>query len=245
MPFSDTDAILARIDARLEKLQISSREASAEGTGSEYTIRNMRRGSKPSVDALEGLAGVLGVSPAFLAFGVGTEEHPGPATARPSMPPIAQVPIIGQVAAGHWLEISTQVDAPLYDASPIPPDPDFKLDEQFAVEVSGTSINRIAPDGAILGCVDVQKARLPPRDGDLVIVEQRRNGGQEVMRTAKLFHDLGDRVELHPDSDDPRWRSPIVIDRNAEPDDGVEVAVIGIVTWIHAPMSRVKRSRRV
>lgn len=245
MANSQAAAILSRIDTILKARGISDREASLKATGTAWAVKNLRKGSAPSFETIEGFARFLRVSPAFLAFGVSTEDSPVLAPARPSWPPIASVTVIGQVAAGVWLEVDQEVDTPAYEGVPIPPDPDYKLEDQFAVEVRGTSVNRVAPDGSILGCISVARTRRPPRDGDLVIVEQRRNGGQEIMRTAKRWHDVGAAYELRPDSDDPKWRTPIVIPKDADPDNGARVDVIGVVTWVHAPLTQLDRSRRV
>ena len=240
---SETAAMLSRIDTLLVATGKSDRQASIEATGKAHTIRNMRTGSTPAVDVVERLAAALGVSPGYLAFG--TEENPGPARSAPALPPPASIPLIGLVGAGAFLAVDTDVDAPLFDDAPIPPDPSYDIADQFAVQVSGTSVNRVAPDGAILGCIDVVKTRRQPRQGDLVIVERQVFSGQAIERTAKRFHKVEGGFELRPDSDDPRHQQPIRISSTDEPAEGESVRVIGIVTWLHAPMRSLDRSRRV
>jgi len=241
---NENSGILARIEERLAAVGKTERAASMEATGAAHAIRNMRKGSKPNIELFAKLAGPLDTTPEYLAFGVTSGTTPSAEPSRASWPPMASLPIIGQVAAGLWLEIDTDVDAPLYDAVPIPPDPAYAASHQFAVEVVGTSVNRVAPDGSILGCVDVRKARIGYKHNDLVIVEQRRNAGMEVMRTAKRYRVKGEVFELWPDSTDPKWTKPIVIDPGEEAEEGCSVEVIGIVTWVHAPLSRLDRSRQ-
>ncbi|GEP11795.1 LexA family protein [Methylobacterium gnaphalii] len=231
---AELKTMLERIDARIKEMRSSDREISEAATGSLYTIRNMRRGSVPGFDVIAKLANALQMSPSQLAYGEGKAEAPRAANVN--------IPIIGRVAAGLWLEVDTYVDAPLYSDIPLPPDPDYPVDWQFAVEVQGTSVNRVAPDGAILGCISVEKSRREPREGDLVIAEQRRADGMELMRTAKRFHRMADGFELRPDSYDPKWE-PIIIYSDDRAEEGSSIKVIGIVTWIHAPLRSLDRSR--
>lgn len=241
---NDNSGILARIEERLAAIGKTERGASIEATGAAHSIQNMRKGSKPAVSLFEKLAPVLDTTPEYLAYGVKGPDARAAELGRPAWPPMGSIPIIGQVAAGLWLEIDTDVDAPLYDAAPVPPDPEYEAEHQFAVEVCGTSINRVAPDGSILGCVDVRKARIEIKVGALVIVEQRRRGGHEIMRTAKRYRVNDGRYELWPDSTDPRWTKPIIVDPDEEAEEGSSVEVIGLVTWVHAPLSRLDRSRK-
>lgn len=236
-----TAAMVARIQERLEALDMTERDASIAATGSPFAIRNMKRGSMPAVDLFEKLAPVLETTPGYLAYGDGKASAPQLAPARPSWPPIYAMPIIGEVAAGQWMTVDQEVDAPLYDDLAIPPDPSYPPDWQFACVVRGTSINRVAPDGAVLACLDLRKSGTRPRQHELVIVEQRRSAGQEVMRTAKRYVETEDTVELRPDSNDPRWKTPIVLDP-ADPEEGVEVVLIGKVTWVYAPIDRLDRA---
>lgn len=243
MADNDNSEILARIEQRLEAVGMSERAASIEATGGAHAIRNMRKGSKPGIDVFTKLAGVLDTTPEWLAFGVKGPTSPADVLAEPNPSYVpftghnSGLPIISKVAAGRWLEVNTDVDAPLYGDVLVPPDPNYDPGDQFAVEVAGTSINRIARSGSILVCLDVKKARINVENNDLVIVEQRRAGGLEIMRTAKIFRRNADTIEFWPVSDDPKWQEPIVIDTDEEPEEGVSIDVIGLVTWIQRPVS--------
>lgn len=134
-----------------------------------------------------------------------------------------RIPILGEVAAGMWLETGA-LDG--FESSrgvvPLPVLPDFPSDASFALVVRGTSINRIADDGDILICIDIAKTGISPRDGDLVIVERLR--GQEGLRevTAKRFRIADSGYQLWPESTDERWQSPLVIG-DLEGDDCVRI----------------------
>lgn len=244
----DVSPLYARIAQRLEETGLSEREASLRAFGNSGTLRNIRTGTSksPGIDTFQKLAPVLGVSAVWLAFGVeaGEGHEAGGDLFADNVVPFrrqgAEVPtirLVGEVAAGRWLDVDTAVDEPAYEAGPIPADPLFDPAMQFAVQVRGTSINRVARDGAILGCVDVQRARLTPRDGDLVVVERRRYGGSEIERTAKRLHLEGGVQSLWPDSTDPKWQSAIEI----APEDGDETAtvqIIGLVSMVHERVGR-------
>lgn len=247
MADNDNSEILARIEQRLEAVGKSERAASIEATGGAHAIRNMRKGSKPGIDVFTKLAGVLDTTPEWLAFGVQGPNAPASALAESNphfvfftghgMGHGKGLHVISQVAAGRWLEINTDVDAPLYGDLIVPPDPNYDPEVQFAVEVAGTSINRIAKSGSILVCVDACRAHIEAEQNDLVIVEQRRFGGLEVMRTAKVYRRNGNMVELWPDSDDPKWQEPILFDQDEDPEEGVSINIIGLVTWIQKPVN--------
>ncbi len=233
-------AMVARIKERIEATGQNEKDVSLAATGTAFAIRNLKRGSTPGVDLFEKLAPVLETTAAWLAYGAGSEAAPVLAPPRPSWPPMQTLPIIGEVAAGQWQTIDQEIDAPFYDDIAVAPSPLYPADHQFGVVVRGTSINRVAPDGSVLACLDLRKARIPPRQRDVVIVEQRRAGGHEIMRTAKRYVEVDGAVELWPDSTDPRWKSPIVVEPGEE-DEGVEIEVIGKVTFVYAPIERIDR----
>lgn len=234
-------AILARVRARLDATGKSAREVSRV-SGGDHVIPNLSKGSVPSVDKIALLAAALETTPEFLAFGIEADDAPVALRRMPSLPPLASVPVIGAVAAGLWLDVDTAIDESPYHGVAVPPDPAYPIEDQWAVVSQGTSVNRVAPDGSVLGCVDTRRARIRPREGELVIAEQTRHGGHQIMRTAKRFHSTAEGVELWPDSDDPKWTTPIRI-RRGQDDESLTIVVIGIVTWVHRPLDRSERPR--
>jgi SOS-response transcriptional repressor LexA len=162
----------------------------------------------------------------------------------------ASLPVIGEVAAGRWLEADDHVDVPAYDPVPVQPDARWRVEDQYGLVVRGTSLNRIAVDGDILACVSAVAIRYKPAEDDLVIVEMRRNSGLLRQRTAKRYMKQNSHIELWPDSDDPRWQKPIIIPKGPtalesmiEDEDGrIEVSIIALVTWVHRPIQRRRRA---
>jgi len=236
-------AILARVEERLRVLGISA-AAAGRSAGGAHLIPNLRKGSVPSLDNITKLAAVLETTPAFLAFGIefDDEDLPVELVTPRNFPPLGSLPIIGEFAAGLWHEVDDAIDESPYAGIAAPPDPAYPAAHQFAGIVKGTSVNRVAPDGSVVSCLDVQKARIRPKDGDLVAVEQTRHGGHERMRTIKRLKHTADGIELWPDSDDPKWsaRGPIRVNRGDE-DDGTTVVILGVVTWVHLSLDRSQR----
>lgn len=245
-----SEVIRDRIQARLDALAITPRAASISAGMSPDAIRGIFRNadSSPTVETLTKLAGALKTTPEWLAFGV--DEDIAKAQEETAKQEPAFLPVIGEVAAGRWLEADDHVDAPEYDPVPVQPDSRWRKEDQYGLLVRGTSLNRIALDGDILACVNAIAARYKPREDDLVIVEMRRNAGLLRQRTAKRYMRQGTHVELWPDSDDPRWQKPIIIPHglNAlesalDDDEGrIDVSIIALVTWVHRPIQRRRRS---
>ncbi|WP_198580508.1 XRE family transcriptional regulator [Methylorubrum sp. DB1722] len=238
-----------RIRERLDATGKSVRKAALDAGLSETALKDLLANEKqwPKLDTLQKLAASLETDPSWLAFG-GDEDIEAAKAATAAMPP-ASLPVVGEVAAGRWLEADDHVDVPLYDPVPVQPDTRWPVEAQYGLVVRGTSLNRVAIDGDILACVDAVTARYRPREDDLIIVEMTRNAGLLRQMTAKRYMRQGTHVELWPDSDDERWQSPIIIplpedglSSLIEDDDGrIEVRIKAMVTWIHRPVQKRRR----
>lgn len=131
--------------------------------------------------------------------------------------------VLGEVQAGVWREVEI-ADEPKYTPLPIGNDPRYSDKAQFALLVRGESMNRIVRDGSYIVCVSWAELGRQPRDNDLVVVERRRDGLVET--TLKRIRLQDQKVVLHPDSDDPRWQTPIILDGGLEND---EIAITALV----------------
>lgn len=119
---------------------------------------------------------------------------------------------------------------------PVPPDPKFPTRASFGLVVSGTSINKIAQDGDVLVCLSYAEAGFEIRDGDLAIVERRMAQEGLVEVTAKRVRRFVDRLELHPESTDQRWQTPLVVRGDDVADDRGDVRIVARVSWIYRPV---------
>lgn len=150
-------------------------------------------------------------------------------TSLKSVPaPTYTVKVTGKVAANTWLDVD-EMDFGYEDEEPVPASPDYPPSLQFALKVEGNCLNKIAPHGARLVCLNIIGANYDPVPGDLVIVERRRFGGQMIERTAKRLRATAKGFELWPESTDAAHQEPLSMNDTPE---GVEVQVIGKVLWI-------------
>jgi SOS-response transcriptional repressor LexA len=140
--------------------------------------------------------------------------------------PLATIPVIGIVRAGLWQDVDAG-DSGVYQV--VSSAPDAPTEWQYAFTVEGTSLNKIAAPGDILICMDAIKARYDIKDGDLVIVEKARFSGQMIERTAKRIRRSTSGFELWPESNDPAFQSPILIDGK---ENGDEIRIVAKVLWI-------------
>lgn len=220
----DKKDFLSRLDAALAKKKLSDRAASeAAGYGPDL-IRDWRRREKtmPTIDAVLKLAEVVERTPEYLAFNrIGRRSSPQKA-----------MPIIGEIAAGLWLDLDGFEDRE-YEQHPIPFHPGYPEDAQYGLIVLGTSINNIAKAGEVLQCVDIGISGLAPQNGDLVVVERKRAGQKEV--TAKVYKRKGKLIELAPDSSDSRWTTPLTYDPTTPVQDE-EITIIAVVYAVYKPL---------
>ncbi|MES0811357.1 S24 family peptidase [Roseibium sp. SCPC15] len=126
----------------------------------------------------------------------------------PSLPETG-VPIVGEVAAGLWMEAAL-FETENAEESTISYDVRFPAQSQFVVRVRGESLNKIAANGDLLLCVDYLAAGIEPKENDLVLVERSRDNGMTIERTAKRVIKLNGQSELMPESTDPRFQDTII-----------------------------------
>lgn len=137
--------------------------------------------------------------------------------------------IAGKVSAGVWIDVGVAPSDTDRRLSPIPFDPRYPRRSQYDLCVEGNSINRFARDGALLRCVDIVGPGIEIRDGDYVIV-RRTAGLGTVETTAKRLRLTKTGRELWPDSDDPRYQTPIIIPNGGE-DGDIEVQIVALVLY--------------
>lgn len=139
------------------------------------------------------------------------------------------VPVVGKAAAGVWLEI----DHYSYeDHEPVPaiPSKAFPLAKQIAFKLEGSSMNKVLPDGCYAIGVTVETSRMP-RHGDIVAVQRTRGGLME--RTIKRYVLENGSPQLFPESTDPRYQAPIVLESH---EDDTEVNVLAIIIGMYQPL---------
>ncbi|UES36738.1 MULTISPECIES: helix-turn-helix domain-containing protein [Stappiaceae] len=193
------------------KLLGYSRAALARAAGVSYdNLNKYERGEvdHPRGDTLAKIANALGTTEGALLFGDLIEMA---AIKRNG----TTVPICGEVAAGLWME------ADLFEGergarSTVLGDSRYPTELQYLLTIKGESLNRVARDGDLILCLNYAQAGIELQSGDLVVVERTRDGGQTIERTAKRLVQSADGLQLHPESNDPRFQDPIVFNEGDE-----------------------------
>jgi len=141
--------------------------------------------------------------------------------------------LVATVEAGAWREVD-ELDQSDPEWVAVPPDDKYPDATQEVYAVSGDSMNALQPHpitpGSRLVAVryDEIAFRAPLRDGLVVVIQRSRNGGQERELSVKQVAWFDDRIEFQPRSTNPKHK-PIVVEHDTWEDNGVEVAIVGLV----------------
>ncbi|KFC62748.1 Helix-turn-helix protein [Devosia sp. LC5] len=141
--------------------------------------------------------------------------------------------VVATVEAGAWREVD-EFDQSSPEWVAVPPDDKYPDATQDVYNVAGDSMNALQPHPITPGSrvvavrYDEIASRSPLRDGLVVVVQRSRNGGQERELTVKQVAWFDDRIEFQPRSTNPKHK-PIVVEHDTWEDNGVEVAIVGLV----------------
>ena len=141
--------------------------------------------------------------------------------------------VVATVEAGAWREVD-EFDQSSPEWVAVPPDDKYPDATQDVYNVAGDSMNALQPHPITPGSrvvavrYDEIASRSPLRDGLVVVVQRSRNGGQERELTVKQVAWFDDRIEFQPRSTNPKHK-PIVVEHDNWEDNGVEVAIVGLV----------------
>lgn len=225
-----------RVRSRLDEVHpgITDRDASLRATGGKNAdlLRTMKQGrsSYPRGDNLEGLRALLEVPMEWLT---NPDDESAPVELSPATGASYPVTVIGKVAAGVFREVDDSDQSErrrILEAV----DERFPNARRLAFDVEGDSMNKLEPRPILAGdtliCVafeDVAK-QVKVRDRMVVVVERTRDGGHTREWSVKQVELYEDRVEFHPRSSNASHK-PIVVPRNAQADEGVQVEIIALV----------------
>lgn len=141
------------------------------------------------------------------------------------------IPIRGVVAAGVWREASvTAAVTTVAMDTPFPADSAYPLDAQFDLIVDDHSLESLARSGDFIRCIDFAAAQLEPGDGDLVVIERRRQNLVET--TARRLRRQGDRLEFFAVNNDSGQAVAIVKDADV----GDDVRIVAKIIWVYRPV---------
>lgn len=189
----------------------------------------------------EKLSPILGVPVAGLMLGTSADSNQVVISPHSPLKPteltIANLPVVGKVAAGYWRSCDYQDDIDQFPLMPSIMNSQYPAGSQFIIEVEGESLNQTAPNGSFLHCAKLLEAGIDPNnleDGQLVIVQRTRQQFGEFEMTAKRIRKNGD-WELWPESDRPEFQEPFrIADFQGESDETIEIIAI-VVAIIKKP----------
>lgn len=141
--------------------------------------------------------------------------------------------VAGIVEAGTFREVDEFDQSEAVEIL-LPRDEKFPNARQLIFDVGGDSLNDLRPrpilSGDRLVCIAYEDVahEVELRDGMVAVVQRTRDGGHFREWSVKQIELYNDRVEFHPRSTNGKHK-PIVVPREKETDDGVEVEVIALV----------------
>lgn len=210
-----------RIVKRRKMLGLSRAELARHAGVSYDNLNKYERGEvdRPRGDNLSKIAKALQTNERTLLFGsafLETNKEPGRQTLL----------MRGEVTAGLWMEADL-FEGERGEKSTVLGDSRYPTALQYLLTIKGESLNRVARDGDLILCLDYAQAGIDLQSKDLVVVERTRDGGQTIERTAKRLVQSADGLQLHPESNDPRFQDPIVFNEGDE-----EVTQVRIVAKV-------------
>ena len=151
-----------------------------------------------------------------------------------------QIPIRGEVAAGLWREIddlsqdcwseNSQHHVEYTSTIALP---GYPPEHQFGLYVRGESLNKIAPNGSVLHCLEyINGDSWHVKDGELVVVQRTKYQGAMIETTAKRVRRNGDIFELWPESNSPEFQEPLIVPEFLDPESTEEIRIFAKVLKI-------------
>lgn len=212
--------VRARISERLEilkKSETAAARAAGLGPSAIRDIGRIKRGKpvSPTIATIAKIAAALETKPAWIAYGEKVNDHARTAAPLPK--------ILGEIAAGVWRE--ADADHACGDNERIASDPRYPANTQYLLRAVGTSMNTIIDPGDFILCVDLAATGLEIRNGDVVVVERRRNSGEREVSAKRFILRDGEPV-FRANSVDPKWKD---YELAIEVEDGEDIAATALV----------------
>jgi SOS-response transcriptional repressor LexA len=144
---------------------------------------------------------------------------------------VTALPVVGTIQAGWFRDISVASQDEHYDRIPVARSDRFPDAPQYALVVSGDSMDLLFPDGCFVTCVDFHASGLDLKNGMVVHVERTRDGNL-VETTLKQIDTVNGQMALVPRSKNPIYKT--IIDFHSDEN---EVHVRGLVTGKWEPQA--------
>ena len=208
-----------QLDRRMKKKGWSWRRTSLEAGLEETAVKQIMYGRSlsPRGETLRKLANAFGCSVDDL-LGACDAHKTTLGTHR-----LVRVEVLGSVHAGEWVEAYEWAHAERYMVE-VPVEVRYDALPKFALEVRGSSMNLVYPEGTIIICVLFFDLGFEPSPGRRVVVLRRAQGLIEAT-VKELRLDKGEPW-LWPVSDDPNHQLPIPLAKSGDEKD-VTALVVG------------------
>jgi SOS-response transcriptional repressor LexA len=214
-----SEKLIQNIEHRLEELGKKAAAVSKEAGLGDSFIRDMKRkGANPSVDNLAKLAEVLETTAAKLLDGTIPDEEDLQSKG---------LPVLGVIEAGAFRDISVQSQDEEFETVEMWKDRRFAHARQYALRVSGDSMNEVFQDGSFVICVNFADSGISLKPG-LILHVERTIAGNLVETTIKEYQVEDDHAVLMPRSTSPLHK-PIML--NGDENTTIEVKGIVIGEW--------------
>lgn len=133
---------------------------------------------------------------------------PSPRSAAGEAIPMRTVRVTGELQAGAWQDAADWPEDDQYEV----PAPLASVWDDVPVHarvVTGSSMNRVYPDGAVVYIAPLKFLGRKPRSGDRVAVQRVDEAGNYETTLKEYVVGEGGKVWLWPRSDDPEFQQPI------------------------------------
>lgn len=212
-----------RIDKLLKDAGKTAAQASIEaGMGKDFIRDIKRRGIQPGSKSLAQLAQALKTSSDYLLYG---KEGLTPL-------PVQGLPVVGVIEAGQFRDITLSDQDEEYQTVNVVRDGRYPHARQYALRVSGDSMNELFSDGSYVICADFGETGLALKDGMILHIERTIANTHLVETTLKQLSIKGAKRFLVPRSTNARHKTVEL----AEPDDMTDIAVRGLVVGSYSPV---------
>lgn len=203
------EALATAIQDRLTAQKMSERKACLRAGLKVDAIRRIRNGFTPSIETLTKLAPILGVRPDYLVSlaSAGTQS----AGLAVSSIQLESVFVRGFVEAGIWRQAIEWEGEEWYSLT-VPRDERFPDVERFGLEVRGSSMDKVYPEGTVVVVVRFSDLGRGPKPGQKVVCLRRSENGSDFEATIKEYQlDEKGRHVLWPRSNDPEFQQPFIL----------------------------------
>lgn len=141
---------------------------------------------------------------------------------------LQELPVVGTIRGGAWIEtvIMGQEDR---GSIPVGRDRRFPYATQYALAVSGDSMDLVAPHGSFVICVNFGESGLSLKQGQIVHVESVEIDKAETT-LKEVAYENGQFILI------PRSTNPIYKPIRVGLHDGVETRVRGVVLGVYNPL---------